>query len=379
VALKGGHNGEHHNHNDVGSYVVVVGGQAVLVDPGSEVYTARTFGPRRYESNVLNSWGHPVPVVNGRLQRTGREARAAVLEAEFTEATDRLVLDLTSAYEAPGLEVLRRTFVYDRRGGGGLMVTDEARFSEPRRFGTALVTLGRWERTGPRTLRVYDTMSGVDVNVSTSTEFAVSAETIDEDVRARAKPTRIGIGLREPVLEATIALTIRPSDFMAAGLPNGGFEQGTWGWELPAGGMASVSKQRAAGGRRALHIRDTEDDRGSNISSARFPGGPGPHAVRGMVCPISGDGLGVYVRCLDAEGRLLNETDGRGWISPVASLGGSSGEWRPFESEFDCPDGTAYLQMWIHSYNAARVEACLDDLTVGPVGEGPTAPGENVP
>ncbi|MFO7958593.1 MAG: heparinase II/III family protein [Candidatus Brocadiia bacterium] len=379
VALKGGHNGEHHNHNDVGSYVAAVGGQAVLVDPGSEVYTARTFGPRRYESNVLNSWGHPVPVVNGRLQRTGREARAAVLEAEFTEATDRLVLDLTSAYEAPELEGLRRTFVYDRRGGGGLMVTDEARFSEPRRFGTALVTLGRWERTGPRTLRVYDTMSGVDVTVSASAEFAVSSETINEDVRARGKPTRVGIDLREPVLEATIAVTIRPSDFRVAGLPNGGFERGTWGWELPAGGMAEVSEERAAGGRRALHIRDTEDERGSNISSARFPGGPGPHAVRGKVCPISGDGLGIYVRCLDAEGRLLNETDGRGWISPVTSLGGSSGEWRPFESEFDCPDGTAYLQLWIHSYNAARVEACLDDLAVGPVGEGTTAAGENVP
>lgn len=379
VALKGGHNGEHHNHNDVGSYVVVVGGQAVLVDPGSEVYTARTFGPHRYESNVLNSWGHPVPVVNGRFQSTGREARAAVLEAEFAEVADRLVLDLTSAYEVTELEGLRRTFVHDRREGGTLTVTDEVRFSEPCRFGIALVTLGRWERTGPRTLRVYDTMSGVEVSVSASAEFAVSSETIEEDVRARAKPTRVGIDLRERVLEATIAVTIRPSDFRVAGLPNGGFERGTWGWELPAGGMAHVSERRAAGGRRALHIRDTEDDRGSNVSSARFPAGPGPHAVRGMVCPVSGEGLGIYVRCLDGKGRLLNETDGRGWISPVTSLGGSSGEWRPFESEFECPDGTAYLQVWIHSYNAARVEAYLDDLTVGPVGDTSTAPGENVP
>jgi hypothetical protein len=57
VALKGGHNNEHHNHNDVGSFVVVSGDRPLLLDPGGEVYTARTFSSRRYESNVLNSFG----------------------------------------------------------------------------------------------------------------------------------------------------------------------------------------------------------------------------------------------------------------------------------------------------------------------------------
>jgi len=75
VALKGGHNSEHHNHNDVGSFVVVLGDRPLLLDPGGEVYTARTFSSRRYESNVLNSFGHPVPLVAGKLQRTGRKAQ----------------------------------------------------------------------------------------------------------------------------------------------------------------------------------------------------------------------------------------------------------------------------------------------------------------
>jgi len=74
AALKGGHNDEHHNHNDVGSFVVVVGDKPLLIDPGGEVYTARTFSNRRYESNVLNSFGHPVPMVAGKLQKTGRQA-----------------------------------------------------------------------------------------------------------------------------------------------------------------------------------------------------------------------------------------------------------------------------------------------------------------
>ena len=47
VALKGGHNAEEHNHNDLGSFVVVLDATPVLLDPGNEHYTARTFGPRR--------------------------------------------------------------------------------------------------------------------------------------------------------------------------------------------------------------------------------------------------------------------------------------------------------------------------------------------
>ncbi len=75
AALKGGHNAENHNHNDVGSFVVALGSGTPLLDPGSEVYTARTFGPNRYQSNVLNSFGHPVPRVAGTLQVTGRRRR----------------------------------------------------------------------------------------------------------------------------------------------------------------------------------------------------------------------------------------------------------------------------------------------------------------
>ena len=56
--MKGGHNAEQHNHNDVGSFIVALGHSTPLVDPGAEVYTGRTFSRRRYDSNVLNSFGH---------------------------------------------------------------------------------------------------------------------------------------------------------------------------------------------------------------------------------------------------------------------------------------------------------------------------------
>ena len=93
-----------HNHNDVGAFIVVVGKTPVLLDLGSEVYTSRTFSPKRYESKVLNSYGHPMPLVSGKLQSTGSKARGQVLKAEFTESVDTLQLDITSAYAVKELK-----------------------------------------------------------------------------------------------------------------------------------------------------------------------------------------------------------------------------------------------------------------------------------
>ncbi|MDQ2687307.1 MAG: heparinase, partial [Armatimonadota bacterium] len=98
VALKGGNNAENHNHDDVGSYVVVVVDRAVLLDPGGETYTARTFGPHRYDSKLLNSFGHAVPLVAGKLQREGANAQGKILRTDFTPAADTLAFDIASAY-----------------------------------------------------------------------------------------------------------------------------------------------------------------------------------------------------------------------------------------------------------------------------------------
>ncbi|MCX6897434.1 MAG: heparinase II/III family protein [Verrucomicrobia bacterium] len=210
VALKGGHNAEHHNHNDVGSYVVVVGKRAVLLDPGAETYTARTFSKDRYVSKLLNSFGHPVPLVAGKLQREGRDAQGKVLRTEFTDRADTLALDIASPYSVPELKRLERTFVYSRDGAGSLTVTDTVEFASPQTFGTALVTLGKWERDDDGILLVSDGGEAVRVEVSVKGgEFAVQAEEIVED--APVKPTRIGINLTQPVTAATVTLRITPT------------------------------------------------------------------------------------------------------------------------------------------------------------------------
>ena len=369
VALKGGHNAEHHNHNDVGSYVVVAGTQAVLVDPGSEVYTARTFSKQRYVSKVLSSYGHPVPIVAGQLQRTGRKAQARVVSAELTEAEDRLVLDISSAYATPGLKKLLRCFIYSREGAGSLTITDEIELDEPRSFGTALIIFGEWKQLDASSLMVYDFQEAVRVTIETNGHaFDVAAEQIENP--GKPAPTRLGISLKEPVTAATISVTITPMTFPGDGDPdqllrNGGFEHGTWAWRIPKNGMGSVSDEQAASGRHSLEIVDESKKRGSNISSARMTiDGAGPFELRGKVFRASGHGVGMYVKYWDANGKLLNKTDHRGWINGLTTAQGPIGKWAPFKCRFAAPEGTASLQVWIHSANAAKVAAYLDDLEI---------------
>ena len=212
AALKGGHNAENHNHNDVGSYVVVVGRQLVLVDPGAEVYTRRTFSEHRYDSKVINSFGHPVPMVAGKLQRPGAAARGRVVRTEFTDAADTLVLDIRSAYDVPELEKLDRTFVYSRGGAGSLTVADDVAFKSPQAFGTAIITFGRWQKLGQDKLRIEDGGEAVEVAIhATGGDIAVQAEEIHEDLLAKQTPTRIGIDFVKPVANGNITVRITPA------------------------------------------------------------------------------------------------------------------------------------------------------------------------
>ena len=211
VSFKGGNNAEHHNHNDLGSFVVVLNGQTVLADPGSELYTSRTFGPNRYDSDVLNSYGHPVPVADGKLQSSGAGARAQVVERTFTPDADTVVYDLRAGYDVPALARLSRTFVFSRRGPGSLVVTDEVELRAPATFGTALITFGEWAQVAPDVVRVRTGGETLHVHLEVSgAPFEIAAEEIEEDVRAETRPTRIGIRFVGAVTNATIRATIVP-------------------------------------------------------------------------------------------------------------------------------------------------------------------------
>jgi hypothetical protein len=210
AAIKGGHNNEHHNHNDVGSFVIARSGRPVLVDPGLEVYTRRTFGPDRYVSNVLNSYGHSVPRVAGQLQGTGREFAAKVVSTSFSEAEDVVVLDLAGAYQVPALKSLVRTFKLRRGAKPEMVITDAVEFAEPSAFETALVTFEEVRERGPGLFVLSEEDAKLRVEVTASADWTLREEAINEDLPNKRKPTRLGLALNAPVTTATITVTVRP-------------------------------------------------------------------------------------------------------------------------------------------------------------------------
>jgi hypothetical protein len=213
AALKGGHNAEQHNHNDVGSFAVAIGKATPLLDPGAEVYTRRTFSSRRYESNVLSSFGHPAPRVAGKLQSEGRQAAAKVLKTEFADRLDTFAMDIRSCYDVPELTKLVRTFVFSREGRGSLAVSDEVEFKSPQEFETALITISPWKQLADDTLLVGEGTEALQVKISTGqSHFRLQATEIHEDLPGKVVPKRLGIVLTEPVRQAVIRVTITPAE-----------------------------------------------------------------------------------------------------------------------------------------------------------------------
>jgi hypothetical protein len=98
LAVKGGNNGEGHNHNDVGSVTLYKNGRPFLIDVGVETYTAKTFSARRYEIWTMQSAFHNLPTFAGVMQSAGEAFGARDVEVGFDEGSARISLDISAAY-----------------------------------------------------------------------------------------------------------------------------------------------------------------------------------------------------------------------------------------------------------------------------------------
>ncbi|WP_081721944.1 heparinase II/III domain-containing protein [Geminisphaera colitermitum] len=216
LAIKGGHNGQPHNHNDLGSFVVVNDGVLVMSDLGVDAYTKDTFGPRRYTSGVMNSFGHPVPRVAGQLQKTGPDARAVTVRTEFTDERDVWEMDLTSAYDVPALKQLTRTFTFTRANRGRLEIVDRVRHTTPQTFGTALILLPGQQRSAAHASGFRLTSGGKAVDIAFHADggdIVLREEPVSGIIPdAPPKGTRVGLELLQPTLEAEIRLVITPAN-----------------------------------------------------------------------------------------------------------------------------------------------------------------------
>ena len=96
VAMKGGNNGENHNHNDVGSFIVYVDNEPLFIDPGVGEYSAKTFSNDRYDIWTMQSQYHNLPQINGFNQKDGKEYAVKVI----SQKDGQLTLDIAGAYPA---------------------------------------------------------------------------------------------------------------------------------------------------------------------------------------------------------------------------------------------------------------------------------------
>ncbi len=209
VSIKGGRNGVSHGHCDLGSFVLVAGNTPLLVDPGAEVYTARTFSSDRLKSNVINSFGHNVPFVADQLQVNAPTALVTILQRRFSDSTDALAMDLTHAYAVGQLTSLVRTFTYDRRNGGSLTIEDECHFSAPARFGIQFITFGKWKQVSATQLLVWQGHEAIQIDLSTGPELSIQSTVIDEDLPGKVKPTHISVDLKSPTESVKLKSVIR--------------------------------------------------------------------------------------------------------------------------------------------------------------------------
>ena len=210
AVLKGGHNAEHHNHNDVGSFSLGLGEALPVADPGGpHTYTSETFGPLRYTKfDLFRSRNHPVPLPDGAEQTPGRAAAAQVRRADFGPRLDVFDLDLTRAYPAGRLRTLTRRFVFSREGRGELRVLDTFVFDAPATFETSLTTPGTWERSGERSLRFTHRGETVLVDVLGDLPFELTETRIEENAPAFL---RVGLRLRGEHRSGVLELRFRPT------------------------------------------------------------------------------------------------------------------------------------------------------------------------
>lgn len=115
--VKAGHNGESHNHNDVGSFILSTQTGQIFCDLGTGRYFNGYFDSEiRYTLLNTASWGHSVPIVDGQYQKAGEEYCGSLSLKQ-----NEISVDFAKAYGGAA-EKLVRTFRYEE---DRVLLTDE--------------------------------------------------------------------------------------------------------------------------------------------------------------------------------------------------------------------------------------------------------------
>ncbi|MBQ3913501.1 MAG: heparinase II/III family protein, partial [Lachnospiraceae bacterium] len=198
-AVKGGHNAEPHNHNDIGSFIYVLGDRPLLTDLGAGEYTAQYFKDEtRYGYIVCSSLGHNVPVINGHGQQAGREFACGEFVCETRQENCGVRLSFAGTYGDDALKSLVRELRYDPTAET-LRIEDSFE-SEGCLIEENLVTQGDVLVTGDEILirsAAVEDISGTAVKLREGQEETESANEIDYTCRIKSDNGFPGIHIIE--------------------------------------------------------------------------------------------------------------------------------------------------------------------------------------
>lgn len=174
--IKGGTNGDNHNHNDVGSFMLYADGKPFIIDIGVESYSKKTFSAERYTIWTMQSAYHNLPTVNGCMQHDGAEYRAS----DVRVFENSISFDIQNAYpEAAGIEKWTRSAVCSENE---ITVTDEFRLRAPENDVYFSLMLADEPRIGNNSFSVNG------LNVKFNTDVNIKCEKIDIPYDAKLTP-----------------------------------------------------------------------------------------------------------------------------------------------------------------------------------------------
>ncbi len=118
-AAKAGHNGESHNHNDGGSFLLNLDGERLVSEIGSPEYTKDFFDPKkRYSFLATRTLGHSLPVINGQEQADGKQYKCRVLRQSLRPNETLFEVDASRCYpETAGCLLFARTLRFHKEKG----------------------------------------------------------------------------------------------------------------------------------------------------------------------------------------------------------------------------------------------------------------------
>jgi hypothetical protein len=130
AGIKGGHNDESHNHNDIGCPYVYLDGEPVLMDAGAGAYTIKTFSPDRYDIWTMQSDWHSLPKINGFSQSAGILYKSKDFKWEDDGFVAGASMNISDAYPAEArIDSYTRKIVLDRRKNE-VCIEDEIKLNE---------------------------------------------------------------------------------------------------------------------------------------------------------------------------------------------------------------------------------------------------------